>query len=163
MNRLNNIRKALFTWPYFLIFIFVFFLFGIFNIYINDSFLIFIHLGTLRLWFAIFFVFFYILVAFLVSLTFNLGIIRFSKLGSFNSKEGGFAVLGGFAGVLGGSCPACLAGFFPAFMGFLGISFGLIDLPLQGLEIQMISSVLLGISIFMLSSEPVCKIRFDKE
>lgn len=158
-QRGERIKNAIFKWPYFLIFVISSFLYVLFSLYVNDSFLIFRHLGTLNKIYATFFVGFFIVVALLFSLTLNLAITRFRELGSVSSKEGGVAFFGTIGGILGGSCPACIAGFFPAIVGFFGLSFGLTDLPLLGLEIQIISVILFGISIWLLSNEPVCKVK----
>jgi hypothetical protein len=108
----------------------------------------------------------FIIVPFLVALTINLSIMRFRELKIMRSGTGGGSFLGGLGilgGVLGGACPACIAGFLPAFLGIFGIvGFSLNSLPLKGLEIQFLSSLLLFWAIWLLSREPVCKVKIKK-
>ena len=157
-GRIVRIREAVLKWPYLGIFILVAVLFFSLNVYLNQSFEFIKNLSSFKLWFIIGFIFFSILISILVALNVNLSIIRVKSLGSFGAKTGGVGLMGTFGGILGGGCPACFAGFFPAFVGLFGITASLSIFPLQGLEIQMISSILLVISITMLAKDPVCKV-----
>jgi hypothetical protein len=157
-DRIVRIKEAILKWPYLGIFILVSVLFFSLNVYLNQSFEFIKNLSSFRLWFIIGFIFFSILVSILVALNVNLSIIRFKSLGNFGAKTGGIGLMGTFGGVLGGGCPACFAGFFPAFVGLFGITASLSIFPLKGLEIQMASATLLLISVMMLTKDPACKI-----
>nr|MBI4156533.1 hypothetical protein [Candidatus Woesearchaeota archaeon] len=133
------------------------------NILINKTF---ITLPTLftsyRLSFAIPFIALSLITALLVAVNVNLIIIKFKELKKMNKKVnagvGGMGALGIFGGILGGACPGCFVGLFPAFLGLFGITASLSILPLYGLEIQILSSILLTMSIFLLTRENICKI-----
>ena len=71
--------------------------------------------------------------------------------------------LGIFAGVLGGACPGCFVGLFPAVLGLFGVTASLSVLPFYGLEIQAASIVLLIVAIFFLTKETVCKVDFTEK
>ena len=157
-ERIVRIGEAIFKWPYFVVFILVAVLFFSLNIYLNQSYEIMLNLLGFKNWFTTGFIFFSILVSFLVALNINLAIIRIISFGNFGVKAGGVGLVGMFGGILGGGCPVCFAGLFPAFVGLFGITASLSIFPLQGLEIQMISSILLVISITMLAKDPVCKV-----
>jgi len=161
-GRKDRIKRAIFIWPYYGVFVLTFVLFTFLNIYLNQSYYLLTHLFGLRLWFAVGFATFWILISFLVALNFSLAFMRFKDIGGFGFKEGGTGVIGAFVGVLGGGCAACFAGVFPLFMGLLGISVFLTSFPLSGLEIQILSSLILIISTWMLSSNSICEIKSKK-
>src|SRR3989344_5794789 len=67
--------------------------------------------------------------------------------------------LGVVGGLVGGACPGCIAGFLPAMLGLFGVvGFSLYNLPFRGLEIQVLSIVLLIIGSLLLSRDLTCKI-----
>jgi len=158
-RRLERMRKAIFRKPYVFIFIFIFLAYLGLNFWVNQLYVSFSTLTNLATWFWIPFVLFaFLIVPFLAALTINLSIIRFKEAG-FRRREGGAASIGFFAGILGGACPGCLVGLFPAVLGLFGIAgTSLSVLPLQGLEIQFLSSALLIFAVFLLTSDVVCKI-----
>jgi len=107
---------------------------------------------------------FIVLVAVLVALNINLMIFKFKEVRGLSKKGSGLTTLGIFGGLLGGACPGCIVGLFPAFLGLFGISATLAMLPFYGMEIQAASAVLLTISAFYLTKgnkvceDGVCKI-----
>ena len=111
--------------------------------------------------FVIPFIIFNFLVAFLVALNLNLVIIKFREFRIVN-KTGGVTAVGIFLGFLGGACPGCFAGILPAIVGIFGSTFVLNDLPLNGLEIQVASALILVLSTYLLTREKVCKVDFSK-
>jgi hypothetical protein len=158
-GRKEKIKAAIFSWPYSGIFAGTFVSFFVLNVYLNQSFFVFSNLMSLALWFSISFTFFTLLVAFLVALNINLMIMKVKLLRGVGAGAGGVALAGTFGGIIGGSCPACFVGLFPAMMGLFGVTASLSMFPFQGLEIQAVSAVLLIVSIRMLSAAPVCKIK----
>jgi hypothetical protein len=106
--------------------------------------------------------FFVLLVAGLIALNINLMILKFKEIRGFSKKGSGLTMLGVFGGLLGGACPGCIIGFFPAFLGLLGISATLSILPFYGMEIQAVSAVLLMVSVVYLTKDNVCKDNFCK-
>ena len=66
-------------------------------------------------------------------------------------------------GILGGACPSCFVGLFPAVIGLFGISASLSSLPLFGIEIQVVSAILLLLSLFFLTGNNVCTIKIRRK
>jgi len=157
-RRLKRIKKALFTRPYVFYFVFIFIGYLGLNVWVNQLYISFSTLTNLATWFFIPFIFFtFLLVPLLVALTVNLSIIRFKETG-FGKREGSATSVGVFAGILGGACPGCLVGLFPAFLGVFGVTGSLSILPLYGLEIQLFSVALMGFAIFLLTKDVVCEV-----
>lgn len=161
--RSQRIKQALLTRPYVFIFLFVFFAYILFNYWIND-------IGSsslfrdFKLWFLILFLLFnFLLIPFLVGLTVSLVFMKLkdaSFVAQRKAKGGTFAVIGTFLGVLGGACPGCFVGLFPAFLGIFGVTATLRILPFYGLEVQVLSMILLVIAIGLLTRETVCKVTY---
>ena len=83
-------------------------------------------------------------------------------------KKGGGGVgsigfLGVTGGILGGACPGCFVGLFPAFLGLFGMTATLSILPFNGLEIQVASTALLLFSSYFLTKPLTCKVDFLKK
>ncbi|MBL7058897.1 hypothetical protein ISS08_00380 [Candidatus Pacearchaeota archaeon] len=165
-NRKFAIKKSILTKPYIFSFIIIFLAYLLLNFFLNDFKTTLPTLFTsFKAWFLIPFVFFnFLLIPFLIALTINLTAIKFQDWKSINSKgEEGLGILGVFGGILGGACPGCFAGFFPAFIGIFGISATLSSLPLYGLELQFISAAFLITAIVLLTRPTVCKIDLNLE
>jgi len=76
-------------------------------------------------------------------------------------KGAGLSLAAIFAGSLAAGCPGCAFGLFPIVLSFFGISGTLAILPFYGIELQVLSLVLLFLSCYVLAKEPaaVCKVR----
>lgn len=59
--------------------------------------------------------------------------------------------VGTIGGFVTGVCPLCVTGLFPLLFSVFGISFSLGGLPFKGLEVQALTLLLLGVSLFVLS------------
>ncbi len=160
MKRIVVIKRAL-TGSYLFSFIFIVLLYLGINILVNQMYVtgpsVLVSFNPL---FLIPFLTLHGIVAVLVGLSINLAHIKYTELKAVQAvnKESGITALGIFGGLLGGACPGCFAGLFPAVLGLFGISASLSVLPLYGLEIQAFSAVLLGVSIFLLTKPAVCEI-----
>lgn len=163
MSRLTKIKRAV-SGPYFFSFIFIavgyIVINGLVNKTITNNFAI---LKTYSLPFLIPYIALNILVAILTGITINLAIMKIKEWREFREvqkvhKAGGVAAVGIFTGILGGACPGCFVGLFPAVAGLFGVSASLGVLPLYGLELQIISVVLLGGAVLLLTRNPICKI-----
>ena len=97
----------------------------------------------------------------LVATSLNLVIMKFKEIRQFNKAEG-FAAFGIFGGLMGGACSVCFVGLFPAVLGLFGVTVSLTDLPFNGVELQVGSILLLGVSIVLLSHPSVCKPKIGK-
>ena len=166
-RRLEKIKKAIFKKPFVFYFIFIFLAYVSLNLFINKLYISLSILSSFALWFLIPFLFFnFLITPFLVALTINLSILRFKEAGpgsKIKGKESGATSVGVFAGVLGGACPGCFVGLFPAVLGFFGITASLTILPLYGLEIQFLSAAFLIFAIFLLTKDLVCEIPVKRK
>jgi len=81
-----------------------------------------------------------------------------------DKKSSMMSGVGIFSAALANGCPGCFAGLFPLVLSIFGVSATLSILPFNGLELQGLSAVLLGGSIFLLSgnAKNVCKIKMKK-
>jgi len=161
-RRFGRIKNAVFRKPYVFSFIFIFLAYVGLNLFVNKLYISLSILSSLAKWFLIpFLLFNFLITPFLVALTINLSILRFKEAGSgftVKGKEGGATSMGVFAGVLGGACPGCFVGLFPAILGFFGVTASLSILPLYGLEIQFFSAAFLIFAIFLLTKDVVCEV-----
>ncbi|MEK6871809.1 MAG: hypothetical protein AABX16_02805 [Nanoarchaeota archaeon] len=67
-------------------------------------------------------------------------------------KEGvALASAGGIGGLAVGVCPLCVTGIFPLLLGFFGISFSFANLPFEGIEIQLLTIIILFASLVILN------------
>lgn len=156
-NRKERIKTAVLKKPYVFYFIGIFLAYITINLIINKLYVNLEVFTTFALWFRIPFLFFnFLLVPFLVALVISLSILRFKEAGF--GKHTGAAGFGVFGGILGGACPGCFAGLFPAFLGIFGVTATLSILPLYGLEIQLLSAALLITAVVLLTRDIVCEI-----
>ena len=156
-ERLSRIKKVIATRPYIYYFIIIFLIYLTVNIIINQVYVTFPLLFRNNLKIIIPYVALSLVIAFLIALNINLIILRFRELRILN-KESGMTFFGVFGGLLGGACPSCFVGLFPAFLGLFGVTATLSSLPFFGIEILMGSAVFLIISIAFLTRDNVCKI-----
>ena len=164
MSRLTKIKRAL-SGPYFFSFIFIIVGYIIINGIVNktaaNGFAV---LTTYRTSFLVPYIALQILVATLVALTLNLVIIKWKELKELREmrkttvKTSTLGAVGLFTGLLGGACPGCFVGLFPAVAGLFGITASLGVLPLYGLELQILSAILLAGAVFLLTRNAACKI-----
>ncbi|MSR86193.1 hypothetical protein EXS74_02260 [Candidatus Woesearchaeota archaeon] len=90
-----------------------------------------------------------------ILLAINMAIIlkEYKTKKSFLKKQGFFSSLGLLGGLSTGVCSACIAGFFPLMFSLFGITFSWAFLPFNGIEIQLLSIVLLSTSIFLITKK----------
>ena len=153
-----KIRESTLRKPYIFSFFIIFLAYMILNVFVNQTYITAPTLLNNNLNIIIPFIFFSVLVALLVAVNLNLVFIKFKELKKIN-KTTGITAIGAFGGILGGACPSCFVGLFPAFVGLFGIAASLSDLPLYGLEIQVFSAILLVISIILLTRDNTCKVE----
>jgi len=163
-QRIRKIKQAILERPYIFYFVIIFLLYIFINIIINQTYITFeTFFSTYRPSFYIPYILLNLTVAFLVALNINLIIIKFKEISSMSGAEG-FSVLGVIGGLIGGACPGCIAGLLPSVLGILGVAgFSLYNLPFHGLEIQVLSIVLLIIGALLLSRDLTCKIPKNKK
>ena len=101
-----------------------------------------------------------IIVAILMGVNISLLIYRMKEFAT-DKKSSMMSGVGIFAAALANGCPGCFAGLFPVILSIFGISATLSILPFNGLELQGLSAVLLGASIFFLAgkTQNVCEIK----
>lgn len=163
-TRIKKIKNVIIKRPYVFYFIIIFLTYLGINILLNKTYITFPTIfKSYKILFLIPFILLNLITAFLVGININLIIVKFKELKLINdikgTTRGGIVSLGIFGGLLGGACPGCFVGLFPAFLGLFGITMTLGNLPLHGLEIQIISSIILIISLFLLTKENKCKVE----
>ncbi|MEK6951854.1 MAG: hypothetical protein AABX29_02460 [Nanoarchaeota archaeon] len=157
-SKIERIKSATLKKPYVYSFFIVFIVYLIINVVINKVYITFPLLFTYNLKIVIPYIFLTLLTALLVATNINLVYIKIKDLKNLK-KAGSLSFLGIFGGLLGGGCPSCFVGLFPAFLGLFGITASLSTLPLFGLEILFASVTLLIISIIFLTKDNICKIK----
>mgnify|MGYP001613831991 CR=1 FL=1 len=160
-KRLEKIKRVTIERPYCYFFLVIFIGYIVINIVVNKIYISAPILLTYNLKIIIPYIFLTILTSILVSININLVYNKVKELKSLN-KSSGFSFLGIFGGLLGGGCPSCFVGLFPAFLGLFGITASLSSLPFFGLEILVGSVVLLMLSIFLLTKDSICNIKYGK-
>jgi hypothetical protein len=159
-NRFKKIYAVTLKWPYILSFFAIIIIYLAINIFVNQTHITAPTLFSNYIIFSFFFIFFSIFIALLVAANVNLAYAKMRELKKLN-KGSGLTAIGAFGGLLGGACPGCFVGLFPAFLGLFGITASLGNLPLYGLEIQVISGGFLIFSLFLLTRDPTCKIKLE--
>jgi len=101
-----------------------------------------------------------IIVALLMGINISLLVYRLKEYAT-DKKSSMMSGFGIFTAALANGCPGCFAGLFPFILSIFGVSATLSVLPFNGLELQALSGVLLGASIFFLSGKTknVCRIK----
>ncbi len=160
-QRFKKIKKVIFSRPYIFYFIFIFLAYIFINLIINKVTVPVI--STYKLKFIIPYLFLNILIAFLIAVNVNLIILKFREIKQLKTKDGGLTFMGVFGGLLGGACPGCFVGLFPAFLGLFGITASLSILPLYGIELQIGSVILLIVSLVLLTKNNICKIEIKEK
>ena len=97
-------------------------------------------------------------IAGLTGITVALFAARLKEFRAFKAASAG-SMGGVFAGILGAGCPGCAVGLFPLIASAFGISATLGSLPLGGIELQLFSVGVLGVSIFLLSKPVVSEVK----
>jgi hypothetical protein len=167
-HRKQTLKEVIFKKPY------VYYFFGIFigyfllNAWINQLHVTGLGILDYRTSYLVPFLFFLFVVPGLVALNINLVIHKFGELKVMSKKgqlgTGSVGIFGITAGLIGGACPGCLVGLFPALLGLFGIAgTSLSVLPFNGLEIQAASVGLLLVGGYYLTKPVVCNIDFSNK
>ena len=83
----------------------------------------------------------------LVSVNMISGYIRYKERKEIK-KSGALACLGTIGGLAIGVCSSCVTSVFPLVLGLVGVTFSWASLPFQGLEIQALTIVILGVGLW---------------
>ncbi len=68
-------------------------------------------------------------------------------------KSGVVACVGGVVGLATGVCSACVVSIFPLLFGLFGVSVSFASLPFQGMEVQLLVIVMLGLSLWWMGKK----------
>lgn len=99
------------------------------------------------------------ILAFLLALFITLSTYKIFYFSSVNAKEGGVGAIASLFGILVAGCPACSL----TIASYVGLASFISFLPYEGLELKILSIILLiGISLSILSNLHVCKIKKKK-
>lgn len=100
-----------------------------------------------------------LLATIVTSILFGLYVALFSyrfKMQRNENRSNAVGFFGFIAGLFGAGCPTCGS----VMLGLFGAPFGLMLLPFKGLEIKLLSVVLLGISVFVVARDPkMCSLK----
>ena len=77
-------------------------------------------------------------------------------------KELGFTFVGMFGGFLGGACPGCFVGVFPALAGAFGITATLGSLPFLGFELLVPTLIIVLATLYIIANPLTCKVKDGK-
>ena len=105
------------------------------------------YLGNLNWLELIVSIIFTIIITILLSINIINVYLKYKNSLNINKQAGiscGFTV----AGLSTGVCPSCISGFFPFILSAFGITFTWAFLPFKGLEIQLLTIVLLSASLY---------------
>lgn len=90
---------------------------------------------------------FTIVIAGLVAVNSVYGYLRYKQRQQIK-RSGVIACAGAIGGLATGVCSSCVVSVFPLILGLFGITFSWAALPFQGLEIQALIIILLGLSLW---------------
>jgi len=155
---LKLIKHVITKKPYSYYFLTIFFIYMIINIILSEFYItiqyIPYYLETIKWSLLLFSALSSIIIGLLIAININLMILRYRDSKKLNLK---LTPIGFLLGLSTGICPACITGLFPFLFSLFG--FSLLTLPFKGLEIQVLSMVLLLISTLLLLKETKdCKI-----
>tara|TARA_Y100000310_G_C20449356_1_gene699925 strand:- start:328 stop:798 length:471 start_codon:yes stop_codon:yes gene_type:complete len=97
-----------------------------------------------------------LIIAALVAISSVYAFIKYKERKSIKA-EGSVICAATIGGIATGVCPACVTGFFPLLFSLFGISFSFIDMPFQGIEIQVLIIAILATSLYFLNKKPIQK------
>lgn len=83
-------------------------------------------------------------------------VMSMKRIKMYKQAAVGSASIGMFAGLLGGACPGCFAGLFPAVASLFGVTASLSSLPLYGIEIGLLSILILVGTLYWISGPMTC-------
>ena len=157
-RRWKKVKEANFHGKSIFLFFLFFFFYIILTSWVNQFHVILPGLLHSNLWINLPIIFLNIILAALFGIVINLVIYRYKEQKRLR-KQMGLAPVGVFIGIIGGMCPGCFAGLFPAIMGLFGVTATLGVLPLFGAEFLLVAIILMMISIWFLADDEVmCKI-----
>ncbi|MDP1694602.1 MAG: hypothetical protein Q8L34_03615 [Candidatus Woesearchaeota archaeon] len=148
--KLNDVFQK----PYRLWFFCIFFLYLLLNVlfsgFYNTIPLIIQYAATVD-WFSLTLsVLFALAIGFFIAVNSILLFIRYKQRKNC-SKAGTLTGVGTVGGFITGVCPLCISGLFPLLFSFFGISLSLGNLPFKGIEVQILTLLVLVLSFFLLT------------
>lgn len=135
----------------------IFFLYGVLNIWLSDFYEVMFQipyfLDTLN-WEKLLVSFFLSTsIAALIAISMTMLIMDYQKRRSLRKKQGVLSAVGVVGGLSTGVCSACIAGIVPLIFSIFGITFTWAFLPWGGIEIQILTILLLSTSIFLINKK----------
>ena len=159
MNR-EKIKKVIIQIPYNYFFYLWIILFLTLNFFLNEIYITGLGIFNYELIIIIPYLTFMILNSILISISINLIIFRYKEIKSVNPKNTFLSTIALFFYFIAGACPGCISGIFPFIFGAVLGTFTLSSLPLYGIEIQLLSTILLLVSINYMSNDLVCRVKY---
>ncbi|MBS3132827.1 hypothetical protein J4470_01700 [Candidatus Woesearchaeota archaeon] len=96
-----------------------------------------------------------VLISLLVALNITVIIYKLRQVMVFG-KEVGVTAVGMFGGTLGGACPGCFVGVFPAVAGLFGVTATLSSLPFLGFEILIPTLLVALVALYLVAKPLTC-------
>jgi hypothetical protein len=96
-----------------------------------------------------------VLIGLLVALNITVMVYKLRQVMSIG-KEVGITAAGAFGGVLGGACPGCFVGVFPAVAGLFGVTATLSSLPFLGFEILIPTLLITLVALYIVAKPLTC-------
>lgn len=161
-DKINKIKVIIKQRKYLIITVSIAILYVLFSLYLLNYFFI----GLInffkydQLWYVISNLILTFIVAFLLGINIAVNIHRFAELKQF-SRSSTVGIFGSFFSFLGIGCPSCSLSIATSLVPSLGTVFVLGILPLKGLEIQIVSILVLLLSLYFLTKDNTCKISKD--
>ena len=156
--RKDRIKAVFIKKPYIYITIVSFLVYLVINALVNDWHIFISGIFEIYWYIAYPYVIFSIVIAIMVAVSISLGYMRLKELQRMSGASG-LSLVGAFFGVITGACPGCLVGILPAVVGLFGGTLSLSQLPLFGIEIQILTISILIFAIYYLTKENTCKVK----
>jgi hypothetical protein len=150
--------KSVLRIPHLYLFLLVVVIFTIINTYFNELYIVGLSIFRINPFISIPYITLIAMNTIFVGITFTLAYVRFKEVGIITPHVTITSFFGSFFALVTGACPGCVSGLLPVVAGIFGSSLNLNSFPLYGLEIQILSSLLLLFGVYQLSKEVVCKL-----
>ncbi len=158
ISRWNVVRAVFSSVNYLLLFLFFIVLYLGINVWANRFYEVIGVFLSFRLSFVIAYALITLLIGAGIALTWTIIAYKLKQMVSVR-KDAGMTAVGIFGGLLGGACPGCFVGLFPTLAGVFGITATLSSLPFFGFEIQVLTLIIVLITLYIISNPLTCKVK----
>ena len=157
--RIEKIKSILKQKSYLKIFLITFIIYLILSLFLINYFFLGFELFFQKAAYAIFNLLFTLILAFLLGINLSLIIYRFKEAKKYNN-ESGTGIFTSILSLFGAGCPVCFFTVISLIIPGVSVVSSLAVLPFKGLEIQLLTIILVLISIFTLTKQNTCNINY---